>query len=74
MCETRKTFALSQMEVCASANYGRSNIATVRESLQKKRHSQSRSKQVYTMIQVNSPCEVTISEESKRICASTLMK
>ena len=74
MSETRNDFILNQMSMEASSNYGQLNITAVRESLQRKRQNQTRSKQVYTMIQVNSPCEVTISDESKRICASALMK
>lgn len=65
---------LSQTEVFSSQNYGESNIEAVRAKMSAKRQGESRSKQVYTLIQINSPCEVKISERSRKICARALMK
>lgn len=65
---------LSHTEIASSQNYGNSNIQNVQKQMSEKRQMGSRTQQVYTLIQVNSPCAVTISKASRRICAGALMK
>ena len=54
-------------------NYNKRNIADARASM-KNGCFRSEKGQVFTMLQKNSPCEVTITKESRKICADILTK
>lgn len=55
-------------------NYNLSNIANIKKFIEEERNDQNFKKQVYTMVQVNSPCNVIISSSSRKKCARALVK
>lgn len=52
-------------------NFDQVNINKIRSSLKEERNG---SDEAYTMVQVNSPCEVKVPRKSREICAESLMK
>lgn len=50
------------------------NLNEIMIRFEKRKQLQNRSSKSYTMVQLNSPCKVEISEKSKNICADALMK
>ena len=54
-------------------NYNKENISDARASM-KKGYFRSEDGRVFTMLQKNSPCKVTITKESRKICADILTK
>lgn len=54
-----------------SASINEDNIKELLEEIENE--DETKIEKVYTMVQVNSPCKVTITERSCEICASVLM-
>ena len=50
------------------------NIEDVRASLERELEECTGSNQVFTMLQRNSPSKITITEESRKICAGILTR
>jgi hypothetical protein len=55
-------------------NFDEANIADVRKRWDEEEKNGPIKRQVYTMVQSNAPCEVKITEESRRLCAEALLK
>lgn len=56
------------------ANFGDANIAAIEALMEKEKNDTSRDKRAYTMLQNNSPCEVTVTDSSMIRCARALLK
>ena len=55
-------------------NYNASNIDDIKKFIAEERVDPNFKKQVYTMVQVNSPCKVHVSSSSRKKCARALVK
>jgi predicted transcriptional regulator len=55
-------------------NFDEANIADIRKKWDEEKKNGTIKRQVYTMVQSNAPCEVEITEESRRLCAEALLK
>lgn len=54
--------------------YNDENLEEVKEILIKEKEDTSSLSQVYTMVQINSPCEVTVTKKSRNICVAALLR
>ena len=55
-------------------NFDEANIANIRKKWAEEKKNGTIKRQVYTLIQSNAPCDVEITEESRRLCAEALLK
>jgi hypothetical protein len=55
-------------------NFDEANIADIRKKWGEKKKNGTIRRQVYTMVQSNAPCEVEITEESRRLCTEALLR
>ena len=55
------------------ANYDAANIAGIRNAWKARKASGAMPSQAYTLVQTNAPCEVEITEESRKACAEALL-
>ncbi len=70
----KKTFQLGQEQIMSQQTYNRENLASVRAAAMKDRENPSRPTKAFTMVQVNTRCDVKVTDESRKICARALMK
>ena len=54
-------------------NFDEANIADIRKAWAEEEKNGTIQHKVYTMVQANAPCEVVITEESRRLCAEALL-
>jgi hypothetical protein len=55
-------------------NFDEANIAAIRKKWDEQKSNGTIKRRVYTMVQSNSPCDVEITDESRRLCAEALLK
>lgn len=55
-------------------NFDEQNIAEIRAIIEKERTDGPVIDRAFTMLQINSPCGVEITEASRKICAEALLK
>ena len=67
---------VNKQETCSSyvPNYNDINLEDARAALRREKEDTSPIKQVYTMAQANSPCEVKVTKASRKICIAALLK
>lgn len=53
-------------------NFDEQNIEQIRSIINDEKNNGPKMKQAYTMIQKNAPCEVNITEKSRKICVDSL--
>lgn len=56
-----------------SESYEDNNIASILKKIDTEVETGNKPEKVYTMVQVNSPCEVNITDKSREILADILM-
>lgn len=54
-------------------NFDERNIAEIRSIIERERSEGPRIKQAYTMVQKNAPCEIKVTERSRKISAAALL-
>lgn len=54
-------------------NFDERNIKELRSIIKKERTEGPRIKSAYTMVQKNAPCEINITEQSRKISVATLL-
>ena len=55
-------------------NFDEHNIAEIRSIIEQERIDGPRIEKAYTMAQINSSCEVEVTEASRKICVNALLK
>lgn len=54
-------------------NFGDTNVEDILKRIENEKTRKVKSK-IYTMVQINAPCRVDITEESRELCAEILFK
>lgn len=55
-------------------NFNEANIEEIRSVIERERTHGPVIEKAYTMVQVNSACDVEVTKESRRICADALLR
>lgn len=55
-------------------NFDERNIEQIRAVIEQEKVNGPRVEKAYTMVQMNSPCEIEVTEQSRKICVNALLK